>query len=70
MQVNGMITIESQTEVGKYTIISFDSEPPKLNFSKVVIDGEEYTPEIVYDLKNSIAITAHGVFVGKEIKFV
>ena len=65
-----MITIKYQMEIGKYTIVSFDSERPKFNYSKVIIDDKEYIPEIVYDLNNSIAIPAHGTFIGKEIKFV
>lgn len=67
-RVNGLIIIDSQIEVGGYTIISFDSTP-RVNYSKVIIDGREYTPKIVYDLKNSIAIAEKGSFVGKEIRF-
>ncbi len=65
-----MITVKNQIEVGKYTIISFDSDRPKFNYSKVIIDSKEYIPEIVYDLNNSIAIPAKGTFIDKEIKFV
>ena len=68
--VNGMIKVNKQIKTGNSTILLLDSEIPHIRFSKLLIDGEEYKPEIVYDLKNSIGVLAIGDFEGKEIRFI
>lgn len=65
-----MIKVEKQLKAGDYTVLLLDSEIPHDRFSKLLIDGKEYKPEIVFDLKNSIGIAATGAFEGKEIKFM
>lgn len=66
----GMIKVNKQIKTGNSTILLLDSEIPHIRFSKLLIDGEEYKPEIVYDLKNSIGVLAIGDFEGKEIRFI
>lgn len=65
-----MIKVDKQLQAGKYTVLLLDSEIPPIRFSKLVIDGEEYKPETVYDLENSIGVAATGDFEGKEVKFI
>lgn len=65
-----MIKVDKQLQAGKYTVLLLDSEIPHIRFSKLVIDGEEYKPETVYDLENSIGVAATGDFEGKEVKFI
>lgn len=65
-----MIKVNKQLEVGNYSVLMLDSEIPHTKFSKLLIDGKEYKPEIVYDLKNSIGVAASGDFEGKEIQFI
>ena len=57
-----MIKVNKQIKTGNSTILLLDSEIPHIRFSKLLIDGEEYKPEIVYDLKNSIGVLAIGDF--------
>ena len=65
-----MIKVNKQIKTGNSTILLLDSEIPHIRFSKLLIDGEEYKPEIVYDLKNSIGVLAIGDLEGKEIRFI
>ena len=65
-----MIKVNKQIKTGNSTILLLDSEIPHIRFSKLLIDGEEYKAEIVYDLKNSIGVLAIGDFEGKEIRFI
>ena len=65
-----MITIRKQLNAGNYTVLLLDSEIPHTKFSKLLIKGKEYNPEIVYDLKNSIGIAATGNFEGEEVTFI
>ena len=65
-----MIKVNKQIKTGNSTILLLDSEIPHIRFSKLLIDGEEYKPEFVYDLKNSIGVLAIGDFEGKEISFI
>lgn len=65
-----MMKVDKQLKAGNYTVLLLDSEIPHGRFSKLLIDGKEYKPEIVFDLKNSIGISAVGEFEGKEIKFM
>lgn len=65
-----MIKVNKQLNAGHHTVLLLDSEIPNKRFSKLVIDGTEYEPEIVYDLKNSIGVAATGDFEGKEVKFI
>ena len=58
-----------QLVAGKYTVLFHDvKELP--NYTKVVVGGKEYIPEIVYDLRGCIAIEEAGDFVGETIEFV
>lgn len=68
--MNQTIKVDKQIKMGTHTILLLDSEIPQIRFSKLLINGEEYRPEIVYDLRNSIGVTADGDFQGKEIEFV
>lgn len=65
-----MIKVNKQLEVGNYSVLMLDSEIPHTKFSKLLINGKEYKPEIVYGLKNSIGVAASGDFEGKEIQFI
>lgn len=65
-----MIKVYKQLKAGKYTVLLLDSAIPATKFTKLVIDGAEYAPEMVYDLKDSIGITGVGDFEGKEVKFI
>lgn len=65
-----MIKVKSQLEVGKYTVLTLDSNIPYSKENEVIIDGKTFQTEIVYDMPNSIGIIAHGDFIGKEIKFI
>lgn len=56
--------------MGNFTLLILDSTIPDNNFKKVLIDGNEYETEIVYDLKSSIGILGKGTFESKEIRFV
>lgn len=51
-------------------VLFLEADTPLINYRKLVIDGKEYEPVIVYDLPQSIAIEAKGDFVGKEIEFI
>lgn len=61
--------ITFQREVGNYTLLSFERDPG-FSWRLVEIEGQRYSPEHVYDMKNTIAIIGQGNFVGKEIKFI
>ena len=65
-----MIKVDKQLKAGNYTVLLLNSEVPHIRFSKLIIDGKEYKPEIVYDMKNSIGVAATGEFEGKEVKFI
>lgn len=65
-----MIKVYKQLNIGKKTILMFDSDLPTKRFSRLLIDGKEYEPGIVYDMKNSLGIPATGNFEGKEVKFI
>ena len=65
-----MIKVDKQLKAGNYTVLLLNSEVPDITFSKLIIDGKEYKPEIVYDMKNSIGVAATGEFEGKEVKFI
>lgn len=65
-----MIKVNKQLEGGNYSVLMLDSDIPHTKFSKLLINGKEYKPEIVYDLKNSIGVAASGDFEGKEIQFI
>lgn len=65
-----MNIIQGQLDAGKYTVLILDVETSHIRYRKLMIDGKEYEPVIVYDLPQSIAIEAKGNFVGKEIKFI
>lgn len=63
------IKVIKQLMAGKYAVLFYDEEPVP-NYTKVVVGGKEYKPEIVYDLRGCIAIEATGDFVGETIQFV
>lgn len=65
-----MRKIVSVLRVGKYTLLSLDGSIPTKEHKKYRIDGLEYSIVPVYDLPNSIAITAEGSFVGKTVEFI
>lgn len=65
-----MNIIQGQLDAGKYTVLILDVESSHIRYNKLVIDGKEYKPVIVYDLPKSVAIEAKGNFVGKEIEFI
>lgn len=65
-----MNIIRGQLDAGKYTVLILDVETSRIRYRKLMIDGKEYEPVIVYDLPQSVAIEAKGDFVGKEIKFI
>ena len=65
-----MIKVYKQLKTKKYSLLLLDSPPPITNYSKILIDGVEYMPEIVYDLNNAVAVADDGDFEGKEIKFL
>ena len=65
-----MRKIVSSLRVGKYTLLSLDGAVPMVEHKKYRIDGKEYSIVPVYDLPNSIAITAEGSFVGKIVEFI
>lgn len=65
-----MIKVEKQFYFAEKTILIFDSDLPTSKYTKLLIDGEEYTPDIVYDLKRALGIPATGDFEGKEVKFI
>ena len=65
-----MIKVDKQLKAGNYTVLLLNSDVPRTRFSKLLIDGKEYNPEVVYDMKNSIGVAATGEFEGKEIKFM
>ena len=65
-----MIKIEKQIDLGNRVILLLDSALPNKRFSKLRINGKEYMPEVVYDLKNSIGVIGTGDFEGKEIEFI
>lgn len=68
--MNGLIKVRKQLNLPQKTILLFDSDIPKTGFSKLQIDGKEYTPGVVYDLKGALGIPATGDFEGKEVKFI
>ncbi len=51
------------------TLLCFDSDIPSKRFTKLVIDGQEYKPIMVYDMKNAYAVEAEGDFEGKVVEF-
>lgn len=65
-----MIKVQKQLKAGKYTVLLLDSDVPIKRYSKLLIDGKEYEPEIVYDFGNSVGVAASGDFEGKEVKFI
>ncbi len=62
--------------VSKYTVLIFDKpilgENPEVpeGFTRIIIDGVAYTPEIAYDLPNSIGIVGNLDATGKDVQFV
>ena len=64
-----MSKVIEQLMAGKYAVLFYDEEPVP-NYTKVVVGGKEYVPEIVYDMRGCIAIEATGNFVGETIEFV
>lgn len=65
-----MIKVEKQFNFSGKTILFFDSDLPTTKYSKLLIDGKEYKPDIVYDLKGALGISSTGDFEGKEVKFI
>ena len=70
-----MKVIESLS-VSNYTMLTFDRpifpgnpEVPK-GFTKIIIDGIAYRPEIAYDAPNSIGIVGNIDATGKDAQFV
>lgn len=62
--------IKDQTNIGRFTDLLLDEPKPMKRYSRVLIDGNEYIPEIVYDSLNSIAIPATDKnLIGKEVIF-
>lgn len=54
-------------------VLTLDGEITAKNYNRYIIDGNEYVPLAVYDLKNCIAINVKGneePFVGKDVEFV
>lgn len=65
-----MCTIVSECELGKYSLLQLDQNPPKNHYTKYRIDGVEYDIVPVYDLPGHIAIEAKGKFQGKTVDFI
>ena len=68
--MSGLIKIERQFSLGGKTILFFDSPIPNKKFTKLQIDGKEYKPDIVYDLRTGLGVATEGEFEGKEVKFI
>ena len=65
-----MVKVSKQLKTMNYSLLLLEGEIPITNYSKIKIDGVEYTPEIVYDLNNAVAVADNGDFEGKEIQFL
>lgn len=69
-----MKVIESWT-VSRYTVLTFDrpvfsaDTGAPANFTKIMIDGIAYRPEMLYDAPNSIAIIGNVEAAGKDVQF-
>lgn len=66
----GLIKVEKQFDFTGKTILIFDSDIPTAKYSRLLIDGKEYKPDIVYDLKRALGVAATGDFEGKEVEFI
>ena len=65
-----MLNILSQWQVGKYTVLELDGEPPMSSYNEYKVDGVTYKPVPIYDMPGCIAIEAKGNFEGKTIDFI
>ena len=65
-----MAKVISEFAVGKCVVLKLDEAVPNRKFSKYKIGGELFSPVIVYDAVNCIAIEASGSFKGKTVEFV
>ena len=63
--------IVAELQVGDYRLFLLDSELPKKQYNKLVIDDVEYMLVIVYDLPKSVAIKTNSSksFVGEIVEF-
>lgn len=62
--------IIKQMAIGDNTLLILNDRYPFNGFNTVVIDKIEYKPEVVYGIRDSIAIKGKGLFEGKDIEFV
>ncbi len=54
--------------VGKYAVVIADAVPAR--YSKVKIDGNEYSVTIAYDIPNAVAVESSINFKDCDIEFV
>ena len=63
--------VEFQHSTGRSTLLGLSGNIPQdWRGSEVILDGERFRTEIVYDLPGHIAIIGKGDFVGKQIQFI
>ena len=63
--------IEFAYNTGKNTLLGLsDDIPTSWKGKEVIISGNKYSTEMVYDLPKHIAIVGDGDFEGKEVEFI
>jgi len=65
-----MAKVISEFAIGKYMVLKLDEAVPNRKFSKYKVGGDLFTPVIVYDAVNCIAIESSESFKGKTVEFV
>ena len=65
-----MRTIVSEFRANKYIILTLDGPIPMKEHRKYRIAGIDYDIVPLYDMPNSIAITAEGSFIGQTVEFI
>lgn len=65
-----MIKVVSSYQTNAHTVLILSEDVPLIPFKEISIEGVSYTPEVVYDADNEIAIASIGEFEGKTIEFI
>lgn len=65
-----MSNVVKQLKTNTRSVLILDAEPPRTWKKKIDIEGQVYDTDIVYDLKNAIAIKSQTDVVGKHVEFI
>lgn len=64
-----MIKIVGVEKINDYSVLFLDNPPPASGWDTIIIGEEKYSPVLVYDIKETVAVKGFGFAEGQIVRF-